>query len=75
MKTVSNAIHLILIPSLAAAVTITVGYYPVVYTTTESQEFVVLNITIFDPPITTRPFTLAINTQNGTAGMLFYTYD
>ena len=39
MKTVSDAIHLILISSLAAAVTtITVGYYS---TTTESLGFVV----------------------------------
>ena len=38
MKTVSDAIHLILISSLAAAVTITVGYY---FTITESQRFVV----------------------------------
>ena len=47
------------------------GYNPVFYTTTEGQGSVVLNITIFDPPAggTTRPFTLVVNTQDGTASM------
>ena len=53
------------------SVPITVGYNPVLYTTTEEQGFVVLNITIFDPPAggTPRPFTLVVNTQDGTASM------
>ena len=58
-------------PSLTTTVPITVGYNPVFYTTTEGQGSVVLNITIFDPPAggTTRPFTLVVNTQDGTASM------
>ena len=57
--------------SLTTTVTIKVGYNPVFYTTTEGQGFVVLNITIFDPPAggTPRPFTLVINTQDDTASM------
>ena len=59
------------ISSLTTTVPITVGYNPVLYTTTEGQGFVVLNITIFDPPTggTPRPFTLVVNTQDGTASM------
>ena len=59
------------ISSLTTTVTITVGYNPVFYTTTEGQGSVVLNITIFDPPTggTPRPFNLVVNTQDGTASM------
>ena len=52
-------------------VPITVGYNPVFYTTTEGQGFVMLNITIFDPPTggNPQPFTLVVNTQDGIASM------
>ena len=55
--------------SFSPPVNITVGYNPIFYTTTEGQGMVVLNITIFDPPIggTPRPFTLVVNTEDGTA--------
>ena len=62
---------MVFLSSLTTAVPITVGYNPVFYTTTEGQGSVVLNITIFDPPTwgTPRPFTLVVNTQDGTASM------
>ena len=58
-------------------VPITVGYNPVFYTTNEEQGYVVLNITIFDPPAGGSPrlFTLTVNTQDGTASMLSSDYD
>ena len=63
---------MIFLSSLTTTVPITVGYNPVFYTTTEGQGSVVLNITIFDPPTggTPQPFTLVVNTQDGTASML-----
>ena len=52
---------------------ITVGYNPVLYTTTEDQGFVVLNITVIDPPFgsTPRPFTLVVNTHDDIASTFF----
>jgi hypothetical protein len=50
-------------------VNINVGYDPISYVASEGQGSVVLTIVIFDPPTNgaPRPFTLVINTQDGTA--------
>ena len=50
---------------------IQVGYNPTVYTTSESEGMVELNIFVFSHPVdgTPRPFTLSVNTLDGTAGM------
>ena len=55
-------------PSLSP-VNITVGYNPILYTTSQGQGAVVLNITVFDPLTrgSPRPFTLVVNTEDGTA--------
>ena len=53
-------------------VNLTVGYNSAIYTTSERQRMVVLNITIFQPPPggSQRPFTLVVNTEDVTAGMV-----
>ena len=53
------------------SVPIEVGYHPMVYITSESIEFVVLNISVFSHPVTgtPRPFTLSVSTQDGTEGI------
>ena len=50
----------------------TVGYEAEVYTVTESQRMVELSIIITDPPSggAVRPFTLSINTDDVTAGII-----
>ena len=49
---------------------IEVGYDPVSYVTTESTGFVDLTIRVFSHPGgSPRPFSLAINTEDGTASM------
>ena len=52
-------------------VNITVGYNPISYVASEGQGSVELTIVIFDPPVggAPCPFTLVINTQDGTASM------
>ena len=59
------------LPFLPLPVNITVGYNSVIYTTSEGQGMVVLNVTIFQPPSggSQGPFTLVINTEDDTAGM------
>ena len=54
------------------SVLVRVGYDPTVYTTSEGEGMVELNIFVFSHPVTgaPRPFTLSVNTQDGTAGML-----
>ena len=49
----------------------TVGFEAEMYTVTESQELVELSISIIDPPSdgALRPFTLSLDTKNGSAGM------
>ena len=61
------------ISPITAVGIITVGYNPVLYTTTEDQGFVVLNITVIDPPFggTPRPFTLVVNTHDDTTSTFF----
>ena len=51
---------------------IQVGYDPTVYTTSESEGYVDLNIFVFNHPVdgAPRPFTLSVTTSDGTAGML-----
>ena len=48
-----------------------VGFETEMYTVIESQELVELSITIIDPPSegALRPFTLLLDTNNGSAGM------
>ena len=50
---------------------ITVGYDPDSYVTTETAGSVTLNIRVFSHPMTgaPRPFTLVVNTEDGTASM------
>ena len=50
---------------------IVVGYDPTVYTTSEGEGMVELNIFVFSHPVTgtPRPFTLSVSTIDGTAGM------
>ena len=49
---------------------ITVGYDPDTYMTTESDGSVTLTVRVFSHPGgAPRPFTLAINTEDGTASM------
>ena len=49
---------------------ITVGYDPATYMTTESDGSVTLTVRIFSHPGgAPRPFTLVVNTQDGTASM------
>ena len=50
---------------------IQVGYDPIVYTTSESEGIVELNIFVLSHPVdgTPRPFVLSVNTSDGTAGM------
>ena len=50
---------------------IEVGYDPTVYTTSEGEGMVELNIFVFSHPVTgtPRPFTLSVTTQDGTAGI------
>ena len=50
---------------------IQVGYDPTLYVTSEGEGMVELNIFVFSHPVTgtPRPFTLSVNSQNGTAGM------
>ena len=50
--------------------TMIVGFEAEMYTVTESQELVELSITIIDPPSegALRPFTLLLDTNNGSAG-------
>ena len=57
-------------------VPITVGYEFTVYTTSEGEGMVELSVIIFDPlsggPLpggAIRPFTLSVNTEDGTAGI------
>lgn len=51
-------------------VSVAVGYTPTLYTTSEGLGLVVLTIEIFNPPSggTPLPFSLTINTEDGTAG-------
>ena len=50
---------------------ITVGYDPATYTTTESDGSVTLTVRVFSHPGgAPRPFTLVVNTEDGTASML-----
>ena len=48
-----------------------VGFEAEMHTVTETQELVELSITIIDPPSegALRPFTLLLDTNNGSAGM------
>ena len=50
---------------------IQVGYDPTMYTTSESEGRVELNIFVFSHPVdgAPRPFTLSVSTRNGAAGM------
>ena len=50
---------------------ITVGYEFTTYHTTESMRSVILSIILFDPPTggSLQPFTLYVNTRDGTAGL------
>ncbi|CAI8013544.1 hypothetical protein GBAR_LOCUS8570 [Geodia barretti] len=58
-------------------VNINVGYDPISYVASEGQGSVELTIVIFDPPVggAPRPFTLVINTQDGTASALDNDYN
>ena len=53
---------------------IQVGYDPTVYTTSEGEGMVELNIFVFSHPVTgaPRPFTLSVSTIDGTAGNYRY---
>ena len=48
-----------------------VGYHPTVYTTSEGEGMVELNIFVFIHPVAgaPRPFSLSVTTQDGTAGV------
>ena len=48
-----------------------VGYDPTVYTTSEGEGMVELNISVFSHPVTgtPRPFTLSVTTHDSTAGI------
>ena len=50
---------------------IELGYDPTVYTTSEGEGMVKLNIFVLSHPVTgtPRPFTLSVTTQDGTAGI------
>ena len=54
---------------------IEVGYDPTLYTTSEGEGMVELNIFVFSHPVTgtPRPFNLSVNTQDGTAGTYMFT--
>ena len=72
MDTFSDQVdYLVTLSPFTAIGNMTVGYNPVLYTATEDQGFVVLNITVIDPPFggTPRPFTLVVNTHDGTASI------
>ena len=58
--------------AMSSSVFVRVGYDPTVYTTSEGEGMVELNIFVFSHPATgaPRPFTLSISTQDGIAGML-----
>ena len=62
-------------PIYSPTVPITVGYEFTVYTTSEGEDMVELSVIIFDPPSggAPRPFTLSINTEDGTAGIYMCT--
>ena len=61
-------------PIYSPTVPITVGYEFTVYTTSEGEGMVELSVVIFDPPSggAPRPFTLSINTEDGTAGIYIH---
>ena len=63
-------------PIYSPTVPITVGYEFTVYTTFEGEGMVELSVVIFDPPSggAPRPFTLSINTEDGTAGIYMCSY-
>ena len=63
-------------PIYSPTVPITVGYEFTVYTTSEGEGMVELSVIIFDPPSggAPRPFTLSINTEDGTAGIYMCSY-
>ena len=58
--------------AMSSSVFVRVGYDPTVYTTSEGEGMVELNIFVFSHPVTgtPRPFTLSVTTTDGTAGML-----
>ena len=63
-------VHGYIIITLALSELIEVGYDPVSYVTTETARFLHLTIRVFSHPGgSPRPFSLAINTENGTASM------
>ena len=68
--------HLNNYPIYFPTVPITVGYEFTVYTTSEGEGMVELSVVIFDPPSggAPRPFTLSINTENGTASIYMCSY-
>ena len=60
--------HIIITHALSEL--IKVGYDPVSYVTTETTGFVDLIVRVFSNPVgSPRPFSLAINTEDGTASM------
>ena len=63
-------IHDHIIITNAPSELIEVGYDPVSYVTTETAGFVDLTIRVFSHPgVSPRPFSLAINTEDGTISM------
>ena len=73
---VSNSISVLCVNALATSSLfsdpIQVGYDPTLYTTSEGEGMVELNIFVFSHPVTgtPRPFTLSVSTIDGTAGTL-----
>ena len=66
---IALAIHTVCLINLLSE-PIEVGYDPVLYVTTESTGFVDLTIRVFSHPGgSPQPFSLAINTEDGTASM------
>ena len=63
-------------PIYSPTVPNTVGHEFTVYTTTEGEGIVELSVVIFDPPSggAPQPFTLSINTEDGTAGIYMCSY-
>ena len=57
--------------AMSSSVFVRVGYDPTVYTTSEGEGMVELNMFVFSHPVTgaPQPFTLSVTTEDGTAGI------
>ena len=72
MMIVSVRCRKVCILAMSSSVFVRVDYDPTVYTTSEGEGMVELNIFVISHPVTgtPRPFTLSVSTQDCTAGML-----